>query len=170
MTLDELNRASGADAHAAFERCCGASRWCAAMVAARPFADRAALLAAAERAADALARADWLEAFAHHPRIGDVAALREKFAVTAAWASGEQRGAAGASEATLAALARGNRDYESKFGYIFIVCATGKSAEEMLGLLRARLANDPAHELTIAAEEQMKITRIRLEKLLEDAS
>ncbi len=110
--------------------------------------------------------ADWLEAFAAHPRIGDVDALRAKFAATAAWASGEQAGVAGASESTLRALAEGNRDYEAKFGHIFIVCATGKTADEMLGLLRERLANEPDAELAVAAAEQAKITAIRLRKLL----
>ena len=170
MTVEALNRLGPAAAAAAFERCCGARAWVEGMCAARPFRDREALVEAAERHGRSLGPEDWREAFTHHPRIGDVEALRRRFAATAAWAAAEQRGAATASEATLAALAEGNRDYEARFGYIFIVFATGKSADEMLGLLRARLANDPAHELTIAAEEQMKITRIRLEKLLEDAS
>src|SRR6185503_1116256 len=134
---DELNRLSTAAAHEALERCCGAARWIEAMLAARPFADRAALIAAAERAFAPLVRADWLEAFAHHPKIGDVSALRARFASTAAWAASEQGGAATAAGATLESLAEGNRAYEERFGYIFIVCATGKSAEEMLGLLRA---------------------------------
>jgi 2-oxo-4-hydroxy-4-carboxy-5-ureidoimidazoline decarboxylase len=166
MTLERLNQLSEDEVRAAFERCCGARAWVAAMVAARPFGDRADLLSAAERAADALGVRDWHEAFAHHPRIGDVAALRQRFAATAAWAGDEQRGAAAAPEATLEALARGNREYEARFGYIFIVRATGKSADEMLALLQARLANDPATELAIAAGEQRKITRLRLEKLL----
>jgi len=165
VTLDALNRLPAGEARAAFERCCGASRWVDAMIAARPFADAAEIAAAGERAFAPLVRADWLEAFSHHPKIGDVSALREKFASTAAWAGAEQRGAATATEATLAALAEGNRAYEERFGYIFIVCATGKSAEEMLALLRARLGNEPAAELAIAAVEQRKITRLRLEKL-----
>ncbi len=170
MTLAALNALPADEARAAFELCCGAARWAAAMCAARPFEDRAALEAAAERAADALARADWLEAFAHHPRIGDVESLRVKFARTAAWAGREQGGTAGASDATLAALAEGNRAYERRFGYIFIVFATDKSADEMLALLRARLGNEPADELAIAAGEQRKITRLRLAKLLGEAS
>lgn len=169
MTLEALNRLPAAEAREAFARCCGASRWIEAMLAARPFADRAALAAAAERAFEPLARADWLEAFSHHPKIGDVSALRAKFATTAAWAGAEQRGAAGAGEATLAALAAGNRTYEERFGYIFIVCATGKSAEEMLALLEARIGNDPAAEIAIAAGEQKKITRLRIDKLLGEA-
>jgi 2-oxo-4-hydroxy-4-carboxy-5-ureidoimidazoline decarboxylase len=167
VTLDQLNRLEDAAARAALERCCGARRWVERVCAARPWRDGAALVAAAERAFDGLERADWLEGFAHHPRIGDVAALRAKYASTAAWAGEEQRGAAAADEDTLAALAGGNRAYEERFGYIFIVCATGKSADEMLALLRARMPNPPEREIRIAAEEQMKITRLRLSKLLE---
>ena len=166
MTLDQLNALPAAEAGAALERCCGAARWVAAMVAARPFANRDALFAAAERAADALSEADWRDAFAHHPRIGDAAALREKFAATAAWAGSEQSAAAVASDGTLEALAAGNRAYEERYGWIFIVCATGKSAEEMLALLEARLHNAPEAELRNAAREQRKITRLRLEKVL----
>jgi len=161
-----MNALPAAVARAELERCCGARRWIDAMVASRPFADAAALDAASERAFDRLARADWLEAFGHHPKIGDVAALRARFASTAAWAGAEQRGAATAPETTLRSLAEGNRAYEERFGYIFIVCATGRSAEEMLAMLDQRLANDPAAELAIAAAEQRKITRLRLEKLL----
>jgi 2-oxo-4-hydroxy-4-carboxy-5-ureidoimidazoline decarboxylase len=136
------------------------------MEARRPFADTNALLASADEVWAGLGPADWKEAFAHHPRIGDKQALRERFAATRQWAAGEQAGVSGASEAALDALAEGNRDYESRFGHIFIVCATGKTAEEMLALLRERLGNDPEIEERIAAGEQAKITRIRLEKLL----
>lgn len=166
MTLDALNRLPEPDARAALARCCGASRWVEAMLAARPYADAAALHAAAARAADTLGSDDWLEAFAHHPRIGDVAELRAKFAATAAWAGAEQAGAASASDEVLAALAEGNRAYEARFGYIFVVCATGRRADEMLALLRSRLGNDPVTELAIAAGEQRRITGLRLDKLL----
>ena len=166
MTLEELNRLPDAEARAAFERCCGSRTWAWRMAAGRPYRNRAGMFAAAERVADKLKRADWLEAFAHHPRIGDREALREKFAATAAWAGEEQRGAATAPEATLDALAGGNREYEEKFGYIFIVCASGKSADEMLELQQGRLANDPDTELVNAAREQRAITRLRLDKLL----
>jgi 2-oxo-4-hydroxy-4-carboxy-5-ureidoimidazoline decarboxylase len=169
VTLEPLDRLDDAAARAALERCCGSRRWVERVCDARPFRDRDALFAAAERAFVGLERADWLEAFAHHPRIGDVASLRAKYASTAAWAGEEQRGAAAADERTLEALAEGNRTYEQRFGYIFIVCATGKSAAEMLALLRARLPNPPERELGIAAEEQMKITRLRLARLLEPA-
>lgn len=165
MTVDELNALSPEAAAAEFERCCGARRWVAAMLAARPFADAAAAHAAADAAWSACGPDDWREAFTHHPRIGDVEGLRKKFASTATWASGEQAGAAVATEATLQALAQGNHDYEARFGHIFIVCATGKSADEMLAILRSRLPNEPAAELRLAAAEQHKITHLRLEKL-----
>ena len=165
MNLDRLHAWSAPDARAAFRRCCGAARWAAQMAARRPFRNAAELVAVAEQVWQALDRADWLEAFAAHPQIGDLASLRAKFATTGAWAAGEQAGVAGAAEAVLQGLADGNAAYEAKFGYIFIVCATGKTAAEMLALLRERLANDPDEELRIAAAEQMKITLLRLEKL-----
>jgi 2-oxo-4-hydroxy-4-carboxy-5-ureidoimidazoline decarboxylase len=170
VTLERLNTADAAAAGEALRRCCGASAWIAAMLASRPFASREALHAAAARCADALGPDDWREAFAHHPRIGDVGALRARFAATATWAGGEQAGAAGADESTLLALAEGNRAYEARFGHIFIVCATGRTAAEMLVLLAARLQNDAATELRNAAVEQAKITRLRLDKLLEEGS
>jgi 2-oxo-4-hydroxy-4-carboxy-5-ureidoimidazoline decarboxylase len=170
VTLAALNAAPLADATAAFERCCGARAWVDAMLASRPFADRAALHAAAERAWDDAGPEGWREAFAHHPRIGELAALRERFASTAGWAGREQAGAAAADDATLEAFAGANRDYEARFGHIFIVCATGRSAAEMLALLHARMANDPGTELRVAAGEQLAITRLRLDKLLEEGS
>jgi len=170
VTVEQLDRLPEAAARAALERCCGARRWIERMCAARPFRDRAALLSAAQRAFEGLEREDWLEAFAHHPRIGDLGWLRAKYASTAAWAEEEQRGARAAGEGTLAALAEANRAYQRRFGYIFIVCATGKSADEMLVLLCERMPNPPALEILIAAREQMKITRLRLEKLLESPS
>jgi len=124
------------------------------------------------RAADeiwwALEPDEWREAFTHHPKIGDMASLRTKFASTKAWAAAEQASVREASEAILTRLAQGNAAYEQKFGYIFIVCATGKSAPEMLALLEQRLPHPPTLELKIAAEEQRKITQIRLGKLLDD--
>jgi allantoinase len=164
--LDRLNALDESAARAELLRCCGSRRWADKMAGLRPFATSADVLDAADRDWGALDIADRLEAFAAHPEIGDVEALRAKFATTAAWASGEQSGVAGASEATLRALAEGNRDYRARFGHIFIVCATGKTADEMLGLLRARLDNDPGAEREIASVEQAKITRIRLRKLL----
>ena len=150
MRLNELERA---EALAALRRCCGATRWCEAMADARPFADREGALAAAERSWWALRPADWREAFAAHPQIGE----REA----------EQRDAVdAASRDTLDALAHANAAYLARFGYIFIICAAGRSAEEMLVALRARLGNDAEDEHCIAAAEQLAITRLRLEPLL----
>ncbi|HYL56500.1 MAG TPA: 2-oxo-4-hydroxy-4-carboxy-5-ureidoimidazoline decarboxylase [Gemmatimonadales bacterium] len=152
-----LNGLPGNAARAALNRCCTSRRWVDAMLAARPFASDAALFAAAERAWWALGKDDWLEAFAGHPRIGarGIDAL----------ARHEQAGMNRAGEETRAALAQGNRDYEARFGHVFLICATGKGARDMLGALRARLGNDPATELRMAAGEQAKITRLRLENL-----
>ena len=110
---------------------------------------------------------DWKEAFSHHPRIGDLDALRIKFA-NDQFASNEQGSINEASTEVLKEIAHANKAYEEKFGYIFIVCASGKSAEEMLNLLRARLANSPAQEIGVAMDEQNKITKLRLEKLFSD--
>ncbi|MEM8997428.1 MAG: 2-oxo-4-hydroxy-4-carboxy-5-ureidoimidazoline decarboxylase, partial [Acidobacteriota bacterium] len=150
--------------------CCGAERWVDAMAGAvrgggvTPPGD---LFRAAERAADGLGRGDWLEAFSHHPRIGDVNALRERFgARSGAWSESEQSGGTGAGDAGIERRARGTRRDDGRFGYLFIVCATGKSAGEMLELLESRLGNTPERELPLAAAEQRKITRLRLAKWL----
>jgi 2-oxo-4-hydroxy-4-carboxy-5-ureidoimidazoline decarboxylase len=161
-----LNQLPAGQARAAFGRCCGAVRWVEGMLEARPFRDEPHLYAAAEDAWNRLSPDDWREAFGHHPRIGDKDALRARFASTRDWARGEQAGALLASEEVVDALARENQAYEERFGHIFILCATGKTAAEMLDLLRARQGNDPSTELRIAAAEQAKITRLRLEKLL----
>jgi 2-oxo-4-hydroxy-4-carboxy-5-ureidoimidazoline decarboxylase len=166
VTLDALNQLPSNAAKEAFLTCCGADRWADAMVNARPYADSSMLFEAADRIWHGLAAEDWREAFDHHPRIGDLDSLKARYAATRQWAEGEQSGAVQASEAVLTALAEGNRKYEAAFGHLFIVCATGKTAEEMLNLLHARLPNHPDRELRIAAEEQRKITRIRLEKLI----
>jgi 2-oxo-4-hydroxy-4-carboxy-5-ureidoimidazoline decarboxylase len=147
------------------QRCCGSARWVGRMLARRPFGSQAALLSAARDEWFALAREDWLEAFSYHPKIGDRDALQKRFASTRHLSEREQAGVERASNAVLDALTAGNRAYEEKFGYIFVVCATGKSATEMLGLLRTRLGNEPGTELRIAAAEQAKITAIRLERL-----
>jgi 2-oxo-4-hydroxy-4-carboxy-5-ureidoimidazoline decarboxylase len=140
--------------------------WVAALNQRFPFDSPAALYEASEQIWYNLTEADWREAFQHHPKIGDVNALKEKFASTATWAAGEQGAVRQASQDTLEALAAGNDAYERKFGYIFIVCATGKSADEMLALLQARLPNEPTQESHVSMDEQAKITRLRLEKLL----
>jgi 2-oxo-4-hydroxy-4-carboxy-5-ureidoimidazoline decarboxylase len=166
MTIDELDDLTTERAGEELLRCCGSTRWVDGMLSRRPFLSKAMAFAASDAAWAATAEKDWLEAFSHHPRIGGKDALRAKFAATQTWAQGEQAGAAAADEKTLDALAKGNADYEAKFGFIFIVCATGKSAAEMLALLNARLPNDRQKELLNAAAEQAKITKIRLEKLL----
>lgn len=151
---------------AALERCCGASEWVDQMLQYAPYANAQQVLMLAEQIADQLDESDWLEAFSHHPQIGDISALREKFAATADLAGQEQAGSVDADEATLQALAAGNQAYRDKFGFIFIVCATGKTAAEMLGLLQERLNHDRDTEVRLAAAEQRKITRLRLEQLL----
>jgi 2-oxo-4-hydroxy-4-carboxy-5-ureidoimidazoline decarboxylase len=155
-----LNAMSEAEAAGALIRCCAARRWVDAMLALRPFGSTEQLYQSAERCWRSLERADYLEAFAHHPAIGeDIAKLRDR------WSSQEQAGVAAASEATLRALRDGNVRYRDKFGYVFLVCATGKSADEMRALLEARLPHEPEHELQVAAAEHEKITRLRLAKL-----
>lgn len=165
-SLARLNELSEPAARLELARCCGAARWVDGMLAARPFESAGALHAAAAAIWTALTAADYLEAFSHHPEIGeDLSELRRKFAGTADLSQSEQAAAAAASEETLLALRELNRSYRDRFGYCFIVCATGKSAPEMLGLLRQRLENDPETELRVAAAEQAHITRLRLEKI-----
>jgi len=167
--VERLNILPEEAAKTELEKCCGSSRWVREMIDVRPFTGMDDLLTKAERVWAECGETDWLEAFQHHPKIGDVNSLRKKFASTATWASGEQAGVNSANEEILRGLAKGNDDYEKKNGFIFIVCATGKSAGEMLTLLNARLPNDRTAELKIAAAEQAKITSIRLKKL-QDAS
>lgn len=159
MTLGELNALEPSRAEAEFRRCCGSVRWAGAMTGARPFADVDAMIALGETIWTSLAPADRLEAFAAHPRIGERRAV-------SAWSSEEQAGMNVADHHTQETLAALNVDYRERFGYIFIVCATGKSSGDMLGLLEARLSNDPLTELAVAAEEQRKITALRLRKLV----
>lgn len=167
MTLHELNTIPKQQLSEELTKCCGSSAWVNKMLPFFPADDLVELLEDAEEQWYQCSREDWKEAFAHHPQIGDVESLTKKFASTAQWASGEQSGVNAASQQTIEALAKGNREYEKKFGYIFIVCATGKSAEEMLDNLRSRLKNSPEEEIEITADEQNKITKLRLEKLLD---
>jgi 2-oxo-4-hydroxy-4-carboxy-5-ureidoimidazoline decarboxylase len=188
MTLDELNTLDDEQAIAALLQCCGSSHWAQLMASARPFADPGAMTAAADRIWASLGASDYREAFAAHPRIGssgsggsgrpggsggldrsgghvpsELGAARVE-----AWSDEEQAGVRSASVDVQRRLADANRDYEARFGYIFIVCATGKTAAEMLALLEARLHHAPDEERAVAAEEQRKITRLRLLKLLAD--
>ena len=162
-----LNALEPDRAAAALRRCCGAERWVQAMLAARPFESTAALHERASSVWHGLAAPDYLEAFSHHPQIGEnLDELRKRFAATHALSAREQAGVSNADESTLLSLREGNRAYRERFGHIFIVCATGKSAAEMLALLRALLPNAPEAELAAAAAEQAKITKLRLAKLL----
>jgi 2-oxo-4-hydroxy-4-carboxy-5-ureidoimidazoline decarboxylase len=164
-SLATLNLLSRSDAQTELLKCCGSGAWAHQMTESRPFPNERALLEESDRIWSSLPRKDWLEAFSHHPRIGEKQ-LRERFAATASWATQEQQGTQGASGQVLAELATGNEQYERQFGFVFLICATGKSADEMLKAQRARMGNDPDTEIRIAAEEQAKITRIRLEKWL----
>jgi 2-oxo-4-hydroxy-4-carboxy-5-ureidoimidazoline decarboxylase len=166
MKLEQFNQCPEVEARENLTRCCGSERFVDLMLAKRPFASKAEILSDAEIIWEKLAEEDWRQAFLHHPKIGDLSSLKEKYGNTKEWAAGEQRGAAEASSQTLEDLAAGNEAYEKKFGFIFIVCATGKSASEMLYLLKQRLPNDPQSEIKIAMREQNKITMLRLEKLL----
>lgn len=161
-SIAEFDAAPLASARATLTRACGSSRWVDAMLARRPFGSRDALLSAAREIWLGLSEADWLEAFSHHPAIGDRASLAVRFPATHDLSAREQSGVAGAAADVIDALADANAVYQQRFGFIFIVCATGKSAEEMLQLLRDRMHNDRATELRIAAEEQAKITALRL--------
>ena len=169
MHLDDLNTLPEDRAVAELLRCCGSTRWARRMAAARPFASFDATLQHADTIWWSLGPDDWLEAFRSHPRIGQRGACghaTSRAASTEAWPEQEQAGVRSADAAVRDRLAEANRHYEARFGYIFIVCATGKSAAEMLATLDRRLVNDPDTELRTAAEEQRKITRLRIEKLL----
>src|SRR5436190_862239 len=140
MTLAELSALEAVRAEAEFLRCCGSVRWARGMGQARPFASLNAMIEAGEVLWAALAPGDWLEAFAAHPQIG-------ARTPASAWAAGEQSGMRSADDQTRARLAASNAAYRSRFGFIFIVCATGKSPAEMLAMLERRLANSPEGEL-----------------------
>jgi len=167
MTLHELNTLPKQQLIEELTKCCGSSAWVNKMLPFFPADDLVELLEDAEEQWFKCSEEDWKEAFAQHPKIGDIDSLNKKFSSTAHWASGEQIGVGNASPETIKALAAENKRYEEKFGYIFIVCATGKPADEMLAMLQTRLQNSPEVEIEIAADEQNKITKLRLEKLLE---
>ena len=164
--IGKLNRLSAEEARAALLACCGSTRWVSGVAALRPFWDVGQLLNISGRVWRELDREDWLEAFRAHPKIGEKQAEKETGAEARAWAEGEQSRAREASSDTLDALAEANREYDARFGFIYIVCATGKSADEMLAILRERLNNDPETELHVAANEQWRITELRLRKFL----
>lgn len=164
--LARLNTLAAPEFAAELMKCCGAKRWAKAVAAAKPFATVAALLARAETAMDGLTRADWLEAFSRHPRIGERNPQQAKFAPTAGWSGEEQSGMAGTSGEARRRLEDRNKEYERKFGHVFLICAAGKGADEMLAALEQRMGNIASVELKNAAAEQRQITRLRLERLV----
>lgn len=144
---------------------CGSTHWVQLVQARKPAATAQALHAAAHDAFDDLSEDDWLEAFARHPRIGDVAQLRERFAASGALSEAEQAGLDGAEDDVVAQLAAGNAAYEERFGFVFVIRAAGRSAREMLDEQQRRLLHDRAAELAIAAEQQREITHLRIDQL-----
>lgn len=165
-TVAELDTMTPARAAQLLADCCGSSSWVSAMIGRRPFGSSEGVYAAADEIWRSLRPDDWREAFAHHPRIGEQRGSARQSERGAAWAAGEQSGVGGAPDYTLKSLASVNREYEQRFGYIYIICASGKAADDMLAGAEQRLRNDAGTELLVAAEEQRKITRLRLEKLL----
>ena len=167
MTLEEFDKQDKAIISDSLFTCCSSEKWTALLIKELPFANAKDLVDKATSIwYEECNEEDWIEAFSHHPKIGDVESLKKKFTSTGQLAAGEQAAVADASDEILASLAKANKDYEEKFGFIFIVCATGKSASEMSRLLQDRLGNTQHEELSIAMGEQHKITIIRLKKLL----
>lgn len=169
MTLTEFNQLSLDAATEQLLSCCTSERWANLVSEQAPFASLEVLLTTSDSVWAQMQEADYLQAFEGHPQIGDVSTLKKKYRHTEGSASHEQSGANSADDATLEALAKGNQDYLAKFGFIFIVFATGKSAQEMLDLLNARLPNSREEELVNAAAEQNKITHLRISKLIDAA-
>ena len=165
LTLAALNALPPSDAERELLACCGSRAWARIVAEGRPYADIETLIDASDRAWSSLTPDDWVEAFATHPRIGErtpaTAATRER-----GWSEREQSRAQAGDAAVLAELAIANAEYEDRFGHVFLICATGKSADEILANARARLHNDPQRELLVAAEEQRRITHLRLRRLL----
>jgi allantoicase len=165
--IERFNRISAAAAQQALKDCCGSKKWAEQMLGQRPYESSARFSEAVEQSFEKLRRRDWLESFRHHPPIGGKKPKAKQSSTSRRWSAGEQATAQKAQPETLAVLAVANQAYEAAFGYTFLICATGKTSEEILKELEQRLGNDPEIELRVAAEEQKKITRLRLEKLLE---
>jgi OHCU decarboxylase len=165
--LERLNSLSLEEAESEFSKCCGSTIWARRMCEERPFHNLEELLAKADAEWWSLEEEDWLEAFSRHPKIGEKKSERAQHAEAQKWSEQEQAGTSSAAEETRRELDLLNQEYAEKFGFIYIVCATGKTADEMLSLLKERLRNDPETEIRAAAEEQRQITHLRLNKLLE---
>jgi 2-oxo-4-hydroxy-4-carboxy-5-ureidoimidazoline decarboxylase len=165
--LEDWNRLSVEQAIGSILPCCGSQTWARGMAGRRPLLDETALLAASDETWHNLAESDRLEAFQSHPRIGESHVPQVAPSQAATWSTHEQKRIADADAAVKIALEEGNREYEQRFDRIFIVCATGKSATEILEILQRRLNNDAETELREAAEQQRQITQIRLRKWLQ---
>lgn len=163
--IDGLDMAPRSEAVERLLACCGAERWATAMADRRPFGDPGRLLEAAEAEWARLASADWREAIEHHPRLAGSDLAAPRFASTRSLSELEQAGVAEADEATRRTLADAQREYEERFGFIFLIRASGRSATEILAELRHRMSNDPETELAVAARELREIARLRLERL-----
>lgn len=166
--LERLNLLPASEAENELLKCCGSNNWARKMVDERPYRSLAELIESADRVWWSLEPGDWLEAFHSHPKIGEKKAAAASTVKAQQWSEDEQSGIRNSAQQTMAALAELNRAYEETFGFIFIVCASGKSSEEMLAILRARLENPAGMELRIAAAEQAKITQLRLRKLIDN--
>lgn len=166
MSIENLNQLDNNQLKSEFLKCCGSNNWAEELTKRKPFNSEEELYKKSDEIWNSLTKDDWLEAFKQHPKIGDINSLAKKFANTKQWAENEQSGVNAATNQVIEELAKYNNDYDQRFGYIFIVCATGKSAQEMLDILKSRIDNEPDKELKIAGEEQNKITKIRLDKLL----
>ena len=164
--LTWLNSLTADEAVKELRQCCGSSRWAEQMSRDRPYSTLEALITNADQVWWSLTSADWLEAFRSHPKIGEKKASDKVSAQSQQWSGQEQAGVSSASQDTADSLATLNRAYDQKFGFIFIICATGKTSEEMLAALQERLEHDSDTELRLAAAEQAKITELRLKKLL----
>lgn len=167
LILQQWNRLDRSTAEAEILPCCGSRAWAQELASLRPFDDSEDLIKLSDRIWSELDVADWDEAFCSHPRIGEQKAPAASTPQSAQWSSQEQRAAATSNSATQDELRRANAEYEARFGRIYIVCATGKSAEEMLAILKRRLQNEDAAELREAAEQQRQITELRLRKWLQ---
>jgi 5-hydroxyisourate hydrolase/2-oxo-4-hydroxy-4-carboxy-5-ureidoimidazoline decarboxylase len=171
ITLRQLNSLSEQEAFAQLEQCCVSKTWVNQMLTSRPFSSENELIKkAASIWYNDCSVKDFKDAFTGHPKIGNVESLKEKFAHTAEWAGNEQSRVTGANIETIEALTKANELYEDKFGYIFIVSASGKSAETILAIINSRLNNKGDDEIYVAMNEQHKITVIRLVKLIESLS
>jgi OHCU decarboxylase len=170
VTLDEFNALPDERAAETLTACCGAHRWVGAMLTGRPFASIDGLISTANQIWRGTSESDWREAFDHHPRIGEARSAAARGERGTTWSAGEQSRASSADDDVKRQLAEVNAEYEARFGHIYIVCASGRSADDLLTIARTRLGNDSATELRVAAEEQRRITELRLRKLFSEAA